>query len=269
MDSKNRMKFAIIAGFCILIVSIIIAYICFSILDSSAEATLKNWKLGGAFAAFVFTASMLTSIIFQVYKQLTGDKIEEYRQQIQELQNKLIRGATCPADYVIDLDEKHKIVFSRPNDWHPKGGILYQYLKKDSLNIFHANFNVLYMDKNDLADLYANLNLGNFDHNKVDIEKLYNTYSEIEINNIKDGLIAKDLNITKEYVSIDNIKSMKYIMTYTGQLNNKGMKLCQSVVVTYVPRLRALFSFTFSDSEQKYTKSSEVFNNVINSIRFL
>jgi hypothetical protein len=57
MDNKNRMLFAIISGLVIIIISIIIAYISFSILESSAEANLKNWKFGGAFAAFVFTAS--------------------------------------------------------------------------------------------------------------------------------------------------------------------------------------------------------------------
>ncbi|MBU1043170.1 MAG: hypothetical protein KJ915_02075 [Candidatus Omnitrophica bacterium] len=269
MDSKNRMTFAIISGFCILIVSIIIAYICFSILDSSAEATLKNWKLGGAFAAFVFTASMLTSIIFQIYKQMTSDKIEEYRQQIQELQNKLIKGAICPPDYVIDLDERHKIVFSRPSDWDPKGGVLYQYIKKDPLNIFHTNFNVVYFAKNDLTDLYSNLNLGAFDASQINIEKLYGAYSEAEAANLKVGCNAENVTLTKEYIFVDNGKSMKFIMTSTCKPNDKKIKLCQTGVITYVPRLKALFSFMFSSSANTYTESSEIFNNVITSIRFL
>ena len=59
--------------------------------------------------------------------------------------------------------------------------------------------------------------------------------------------------------------SMKLTITYT---TNKK-RLCQTGVTTYVPRLNALFSFTFSALEETYTKSSEVFNNVITSIRFL
>lgn len=269
MDNRNRMIFAIISGLIIFIISIIIAFISFSILESSAEATLKNWKLGGAFAAFAFTASLLTSIIFQFYKQLTSDKIEAYQQQIQELQNKLIRGATCPTDYVIDLDEKHKIVFSRPSDWYPRGGVLYQYVKKAPSNTFATNFNVVYHDKNEFTNLYGHLDFDNFNGTQIDIEKLYDAYSTNEVASLKTTLQAEDVNLTKEYVFIDNIKSMKFTLTSTFQVTDKKERMCQTAVVTYVSRLNALFGFTFSDSEESYTKSSEVFNTVITSIRFL
>ena len=203
MDNKNRMLFAIISGLVIITISIIIAYISFSILESSAEANLKTWKFGGGFAVFVFTASLLTSIIFQFYKQLTSDKVKEYQQLIQELQSKLIKGATCPPDYVIDLDEKHKVVFSRPNDWHPKGGVLYQYFKKDPSGIFDTNFNVFYYDKKDLGDLYQRLKLGSFDSTRINVDKLYDAYSDGGVKSIKD--VAQDLNFTKEYIYVDNI----------------------------------------------------------------
>jgi hypothetical protein len=271
MDNRNRMIFAIISGLIIFIISIIIAFISFSILESSAEATLKSWKLGGAFAAFVFTASLLTSIIFQFYKQLTSDKIKACQQQIQDLQNKLIRGATCPKDYVIDLDDKHKIVFSRPNDWSPKGGILYQYIKINPSNIFPTNFNVIYHHKKEFTQLFEHLDFGNFDGTQNDIEKLYNTYFTSEVASLKAILQAEDLELTKEYIFIDNIKSMKLTVTSTFVPSNfdEKKRMCQTGVVTYVSKLNALFSFTFSDSKESYTKSSEVFNNVITSIRFL
>lgn len=269
MDNKNRMIFAIISGLVIFAISIIIAYISFSILESSAEADLKEWKFGGAFAAFVFTATLLTSIIFQFYKQMTTDRIKEYQQLIQELQSKLVKGAPCPPNYVIDLDEKHKVVFSRPGDWHPKGGVLYQYYKKDPTGIFHTNFNVVYYDRNDLSDLYQVLNMGHFNIAQIDVDKLYEAYSEAEAKSVRTAFNAEDENVTKEYIFIDTIKSIKFIMTYTCNVNNTKLRLCQTGVSTYVPRLSALFSFVFSDREETYIKSSEIFNNVITSIRFL
>lgn len=122
MDSRWKMVFSLISGTIIVLVSVFVAYVCFNLLESSAVADLKGWKLGGAFAGFVFTFSILTSATFQFYKHITADQTEKYRQQIQELQLKLIKGAPCPPGYEIDLDERHRLVFARPNGGHPAEG---------------------------------------------------------------------------------------------------------------------------------------------------
>ncbi|MCX9026229.1 MAG: hypothetical protein OIN85_09070 [Candidatus Methanoperedens sp.] len=272
VDENNKMKFALISGCIIFGMSIFVAYIFFSILESSAEANLQHWKLGGAFAGFVFTASLLTSITFQVYKHLTTDSIAKFHEQIQELQSKLIRGAPCPQGYEIDVDEKHKLVFSRPEKWLPKGGLLYQYIGQDKI----ANFNVVYQSEKDLSDLYDRLNLPKFDSANVDIDAIYDTGSNTEA--IKAGIVAasrgvvENESLTKEFILVDDLKSLKLIFSYEYSNQDKGIdkrRIRQSGVFTYVPKLKALYLFTFTDNEENYLKSSEVFNNVIRSIRFL
>lgn len=269
MDNNNRMTFALISGVIVISVSIFIAYISFNILDSSAEASLQNWKFGGAFASFVFTSSLLTSIIFQFYKQMTTDRIETYRQQIQELQTKLIKGASCPPGYKIDLDEMHKLVFVRPTEWLPLNGIIYQYYNKTPSNGFSTNFNVVYNSKEDLAINYKLLNIGTFEPASVEVDKLYEYYAKNEIKTVRQSLGAENSTFSMEYILIDDIKSLKYIHIYTLQPEDEKVQMCQSCVITYVPRLQALYMFTFSDLETNYTKSSEIFNTVISSIRFL
>ena len=271
MDERKGMTFALLSGIVILGMSIFVAYICFNILDSFAEASLQNWKFGGAFAGFVFTASLMTSITLQVYKQMTTDRIEKYRDQIQELQTKLVKGAPCPEGYTIDIDEKHKLVFSRPQQWLPLNGILYQYIeKKDVSNISIANFNVIYQSEEDLS-----LNLG-IDLANLDIYKLYETVMNLSIENLKKLLKLlqnanlENVNITQEFILVDNIKSLKWILTYTEvDSNSNENRMCQCGVYTYVSRLNSLYEFTFTDKEENYLISSEVFNNVIRSIRFL
>ncbi len=249
--------------------SIIVAYVFFSILESSAQATLQNWKLGGAFAGFVFTASLLTSITFQVYKHMTTDRIDTFREQIQELQSKLIRGAPRPQGYVIDIDERHKLVFSRPEKWLPKEGLLYQYISNKKLE-FKANFNVIYTSETDLCDLFDQLKLGKFDSVNVDLEKLYDIFAQGNIRGLE-PFQAENVSETKEFILVDDIKSLKQIISYTlpNPIGTDIKNLCAAAIYSYVPRLKALYQFTFSDSKENFLESSEVFNNVIRSIRFL
>lgn len=272
MSDRNRMIFSLISGIIVIGVSIFIAYISFDILESSAEASLQNWKFGGAFAAFVFTASLLTSIIFQFYKQMTGDRIAIYSQQIQELQTKLIKGAPCPPEYTIDIDEKHKLVFARPNEWLPREGILYQYVNKNPSDVLEANFNVVYQGKEDLSELYEKSNIGKFDAANVDVNKLYDFVLTLVVTGIKSFTLNYENGaLSNEYVFVDGNKSLKYIHTYTAQLPNSENKtrMCQSGILTYIPRLKAFYQFTFTDNEEDYLKSSEIFNIVVSSIRFL
>jgi hypothetical protein len=74
--------------------------------------------------------------------------------------------------------------------------------------------------------------------------------------------------MTREYVSIDGFKSVKYINTYPLP-QDKSVNVRQSGIMTFVPRMRALYAFTCTDDEKDYLASSEMFNTVISSIRFL
>jgi hypothetical protein len=253
----------------IVILSLAAAVICFNVLQSSAEATLQNWKVGGGIAAFLVTASFLSSTFLSLYRLLTTDQIEDYRERIQELEKKLIKGAPCPPKYTIDVDEKHKLVFARPDEWEPKGGILYAYVEKKKENdTFFANFVVTYANEKEFKDLP-----GGFDSSVASIDRLY----QAKLEGIRQGLIASELTretaIVEEFTLVDGERSIRYTNSYTIEVPTPDeaitIKVRQSGVLTYVPRLRGLFEFAFTDNEEDFLVSSEVFNNVIASIRFL
>ncbi len=272
------MTFALIAVTVIVALSAFIGYLFFSILNSSAEASLQNAKLSGAFAGFFITASLLSTLTFQFYKQITADQITKYRDQIQELQTKLVKGAPCPEGYTIEVDEKRKIVFSRPEEWLPKLGILYQFVEKNPLGMFAANFNVFFQGLTDLPDIYRQYKLGDFDPDKFEADKVYDDLVIASVADAKayiqnSGLPYENEALTKEYIDVDSIKSIKATLAYTTVLDPAKaatkLGIIQCFVVTYVPNMKGTFLFTFSDNEEDYLKSSEVFNKVISSIRFL
>ncbi len=291
--SDNRMLFALVSGITIFAVSVLVGWIFFGILQSTAQVTVQNWSLGGAIAGFAFSAILLTSITFQFYKQVTADELSKYRDQIAELQSKLIRGAPTPPGHSIEVDEKHKLVFSRPERWLPRQGILYQFIEKqvERQGETVANFVVSYQSKEDLKLFYKNLEglkvtatnngkLESFqliDIKKTDVDKLYEDRLQGEV---QLGLMTvqaqfgsyENVNLTKEFILVDGIKSLKAVLSYTiaadGSKKQK-INLCQCFIFIYVPNLEALYSFTFTDSEEKYLNSSEVFNGIIASIRFL
>lgn len=272
MEPKARLRFSLISGIVIVAVSVAIAYVCFKILDSSATATLKQWKLGGAFAGFVFTASLLTSIVFQFYKQMTSETVDSYRSLIEELQAKLIKGAPCPDDFSIDIDERHKLVFARPDSWRPRGGVLYQYVEpRKSSDFFAANFNVTFSTQNELKKAMGD----QFDPEGTNQEALYEKAAQSTVagtSTMFDGY--EQVSLTREYVQVDGLKSLKMIHTYRIQRpqaadSDPKVEIRQTSVITYVPRVKALYNFTFSDDSTDYLVSSEVFSKVTSSIRFL
>jgi|WetSurMetagenome_2_1015567.scaffolds.fasta_scaffold81706_2 hypothetical protein len=272
------MALALISATIIIIISLFVAYVCFNILDSSAQANLKEWKLGGAFAAFIFTASMLTSMVLQFNRIMTKDQVEELRNQlldekeesnrlITELQSKLIRGAPTPKGFTIDVDERHNLVFARPISWIAKNGILYNYIEPDKESRFKANFNVIYQTIDEIAELYKALGWGNFDATIPNIEDLYSNVANATIEFMKSILTTSSTpTISDEYIFIDGLKSLKRNCIYEDTHGNKFQFIGTYI---YVPKLNALYEFTFTDSNEEFLKSSEIFTNVVQSIRFL
>jgi hypothetical protein len=234
-------------------------------LESSAEANVQGYRLGGAIAAFAFTGAFLSSVFFNFYRLLAADQLEEYAKQIQELQAKLIKGAPCPPGYTVDVDEKHKLVFARPRHWEPREGILYYYLEEQKpSDDVTANFNVVYVNEKQLAALLG----GRFDPSTVNVDDIYEK-EMMKLEALTQGTMSK------EYVTIDGIKSAKYINTFRATVpteespEGKELLFRTAGILTYVPRLKALYVFTCTDNEKDYLTSSEIFNNVISSIRFL
>lgn len=262
---NRKLSFSLVIGAIIVLISLFVAYVSFNILDSFAETQIQNWKIGGAFAAFIITASLLTSIILQVYDRILKDKTEFLTEQVHELQNKLIRGATCPHGFVIDIDEKHKIVFARPGEWVPRNGMLYAYISNVQNDKFKENFNVIYRSKEDLEALSEFLGLNSAN---VFSDKVYDIIINYELDLLISSYSAEKIDsMLKEFIFIDGIKSLKATYSYMAKPSN--IFLCQSIVLTYVPKFEAVYQFTFSDNMEDYQKTSEIFNNVITSIRFL
>ncbi len=278
MGQQGRV-FLIVAALVIIVgLSLLVAWVTFGLLDSSATADVRGYKLGGSIAAFAFTFGVLTTAFFSMYKlftandvkelsqrkdaefkdyaQKTNEQLKEYAKRVEELQAKLIRGAPCPVGYTIDVDERHKVVFSRPNGWNPLDGYLYKYVEQPKKgDVFQANFNVVYKDLSELP-------VEQFD---VAQPAVLDRFYEQVLDTIAQGLPG---GITKEYVTIDGLKSVKYINTRAAP-PPQNVTLRQCGVIVYVPRVRGAYIFTFTDDEADFLASSEVFNNVTSSIRFL
>jgi hypothetical protein len=266
----KEMKWSVVIGVLIIIVSLTAAFVCFSIMASSAEASLQEWKLGGAFAGFVFTAGLLSSITLQFYNRISADETEKYRVLSDELRLKLLKGSEAPPGYNVDVDEKFKLIFARPGQWTPLKGILYQYIDKEKTG-FATNFNVTYSGFDEISAEYTQRHLGTFNPDSPDLEKLYGVAQNVTLEELKNSIRVEEKSLTTEWISVDQNRSQKYIHTYFGQLNEDSprIEMCQIGVYIYVNRLKGLYVFTFSDSKDEFLKSSEIFNTIINSIRFI
>jgi len=142
---ENAVVNGVVIGGLILL-NLVVAAICFGLLSSSADWS-NGWALGGAVAGFAVTF-MLT---FGAYSRLSTasdgrnserrrlvDELKETRAQLEsvrtdgqqkldELRGKLIRGAPRPVDFEIEVDERQRLVIARPNEWVPKGGVIFSY----------------------------------------------------------------------------------------------------------------------------------------------
>ena len=279
---------ALVFGIAVVGTSIAVATVAFKFLESSAEANLQNWKLGGAFAGFAFTALLLTEICMQIYRRLQGNELEDYRKQVQELQAKLVRGATPSPGFVIDVDEKHFLVLARPKEWRPKGGVLYQYVAPGlatgdflrapsarkrpdrARDVFSANFNVVHVPQEELKLLYSAEGRSTFDPANPDLEELYGLVLASSVSGLKTLDGYREIGTAPEYLTVDGHKSVKQIHTYSvNDPEGRAVTVRTCTVCTYVPRRAAAYLFTFSDNVEDYLRSSDVFNEVISSIRFL
>jgi hypothetical protein len=275
VKSSRMMGFAVGCAVVIFVVSLGVAWVLFGILESSATADLRQWKLGGAFAGFAFTALLLSSTTFQAFKEMRRDKEEEYLRRIAELQSKLVRGAPKPVGFTVDVDERHKLVFARPVDWRPRQGILYQYVSPPvSGDGLPANFNVVFESPHDLEANYGVAAADLIAGKPLTSDELENVY-RMTI----DGMTAvlpqvfpnfRRLGFSEEYVFVDGLKSVRYTHTYAYSAEGQPETMLTQVgVATFHPRLPGMFVFTFTDDSKDFLKSSEAFSQIISSIRFL
>lgn len=113
-------------------IGLLTAYVTFGILDSSAEANIHQYKVGGAIAGFLVTCSVLGSIYLQIRK--SSGELNDLRERNEALQQKLIRGAPRPPGFETEVAELQRIVLARPRDWERRGGVIFDYeLPEDQL----------------------------------------------------------------------------------------------------------------------------------------
>ena len=108
-----------------------VAVVTYGVLKSSGAADAGATQLGGAVVGFVASFGLIS----RVYKQLVrGAEQAEQRQwiaenrrlndQVDELSQKLIRGAPRPEGYSVELLEQHKLVLARPSGFESRGGVI-------------------------------------------------------------------------------------------------------------------------------------------------
>jgi hypothetical protein len=168
-DQMDREKtFDLIAVILITVVSLFTAYLMFGILESSASAEIQHYSVGGAIAGALVTISLLASVYLQFRKRSESDELSKLikekaelqqrlnredelknlRRQNIELQQKLLRGAPQPQGFTIEVSERERIVLARPQEWEPRGGIIFDFELPDKSmhenDIFPARFTCYY-----------------------------------------------------------------------------------------------------------------------------
>jgi hypothetical protein len=298
MKANRTMAWALASGAVVILLSSGVAYLTTGILDSSTSGKLRGWSLEGGIAAFGFTFLLLSNLIFQLYKEMSRERAEDYLKQIQELQSKLIRGAPQPEGYLIDIDEHHKLVFARPEKWVPNGGLLYQYVAPEATrtDLVPASFNVYFETAKDLERAYdiSPRELGR--KSGLSASGLEELYGKVIrglrewFPKIVEGYSLEGL--AQEYLLVDGLKSVRYTHTYSkilptppppspapsasaepaedaGPVEPVTATITQVGIAIYQPRRAVMFTFTFTDDAEDFLSSSEDFNRIVSSIRFL
>lgn len=105
------------------LVALAVAYVCFEVLDSQADGESQGFVLQGAIAAWVVSFTLFTSVYLQFRKSDDKDLYE----RIEELQQKLIRGAPHPSGFETEVAERERIVLARPHEWKHGAGIVFYF----------------------------------------------------------------------------------------------------------------------------------------------
>lgn len=113
------------AVFVVLIVAVglIAAYVLFAVLDSQASGEFQGYSVTGAIAGFV----VVELLLFNAYQQLRKSDAEDMQERIEELQQKLIRGAPRPKSFETEVAERERLVLARPQEWKPGAGIIFDF----------------------------------------------------------------------------------------------------------------------------------------------
>jgi hypothetical protein len=278
--------------FFIAVLSIVVAVITFGSFQSSANVVVQDLSFSGAIAGFIGTFLVLFSVYSNIYDKASQNKLGEYREIIDRLRLKIIKGAPCPDGFEIEMDEKHKFVFAHPSTWKPQQGMLYYFSedvpeREKGIRKTKGRFYIYYMDNNTLFDTY-NIDKKT-DLKKLHYKKIYEMLSEKTLEHRNNKMVKsypsyKLIDSTNECIKIDDIPSLKINQTFSvlaKELIDQGEEeacypdktktivLKSTRILTYNKRLEGLFEFSSVDEVEDYMVTSEIFNQVATSIRFI
>ena len=144
MGTNVRVLSALSVTVISIVVSLVAAYVTFHYLQSSAEGEYQNFKLGGAFAAFIASNLLFLTFTVTIFNLTKEADIEKIRAENKELTSKLYRGAPCPVGFARETDYRISLTFSRPERWTaPPTQILYQFIDPESQGVINPNFNFI------------------------------------------------------------------------------------------------------------------------------
>ena len=66
-------------------------------------------------------------LLFSTYQKLRNSDQEDLQEQVNQLQQKLIRGAPRPMNFETEVAERERIVLARPQAWKPGAGIIFDF----------------------------------------------------------------------------------------------------------------------------------------------
>jgi hypothetical protein len=296
------------------------AYVTFGILQSQASTEVRQYSLGGAIAGALVAMSMSFSAYTQ-FRRSSGE-LEKLRDRLQELQQKVLRGAPCPRGFEIEVDERQRIVLAKPARWEPRGGMIFDFeLPKEKLrtgDLFPARLQVSYgpitLENQTADDFYEKtrrtfldsplvgswtsefINVGGEPNSIKSLKIIFQMYGKII--SVENPLTGKDETqtywITREEFEnalkpadapsqdrapqdlppqnqIQPAQSTATPATSVGAVSERVAykKIWQMQVACLHEDLKKIFILNFYDDENDFTQSSALFNQVLDSVRFL
>jgi hypothetical protein len=275
--------FVVIAG-----IGVFTAYITFGILNSQAQATIQRYSVGGAIAGALISWSLLTSLYLQIRQSST--ELRELRKQNEELQQKLIRGTPHPPGFVIEISEQQKIVLARPEIWERRGGVVFDFELPDKLlktddfvpprftcsftpipeDITASEYYEKYLERfnGPLTSSYTRESVGlGGEPNSIQSLKVI-AHEWVQITLSKNPITGKEMRVPI-YIDKQTFERGKNQQNATDIKKIFYAEVGHMYVVCYHKNVDTVYFLEFLDGEKDFVGSSTIFNQIVNSIRFL
>jgi len=278
----------LIAVIVIALLGLFTAYVTFGILESTTEGKIGLYSVSGAIAGALVTSSLLASIYLQFRK--SSDEVQTLHRRIEELQYRVMRGAPRPEGFETEVDERHRLVLARPENWASKGGLLYDLCDHDvtaqTIDIFPSQFRVYYhpLEGSDAESYYSKV-IEEWDTDPVILKPV----SEYIMVGGEEGPIKTLKLSSRQYVRFELTEKHPVSgrtewswWPVTEEEFNEPPKdpddanlkihyfeIVRMYVCCYHPGAKGIFSFGFVDDADDFLEASATFNRILGSVRYL